>query len=102
MKLCAYRDRMDDTNKDLGRHHALDMYRIVGLLTETEDADVRALSKEFAEHPTVIVARQIASTQFISPDGIGRLRIREHPLYNTRLDLDRFSKELHHLLAGSQ
>jgi len=101
MKLCAYRDRMDDTNKDLGRHHALDLYRIAGLLTETEDADVRALSKEFAHHPTVIVARQVASTHFISPDGIGRLRIREHRLYNERMDLDRFSSELQQLLAGS-
>lgn len=102
MKLCAYRDRMDDANKDLGQHHALDIYRIVGLLTEAEDADVRALSTEFAEHPTVIDARQVASTHFIPSDGIGRLRIREHPLYNTRLDLDRFSKELHQLLSGSQ
>ena len=102
MKLCAYRDRMNDANKDLGQHHALDIYRIVGLLTEAEDADVRALSTEFAEHPTVIDARQVASTHFISSDGIGRLRIREHPLYSTRLDLDRFSKELHQLLSGSQ
>ncbi len=102
MKLCAYRDRMDDTDKYLGQHHAIDIYRIVGLLTEAEDVDVRALSAEFAEHPTVIDARQVAATHFISSDGIGRLRIREHPLYNTKVDLDRFSKELHQLLAGSQ
>jgi hypothetical protein len=102
MKLCAYRDRMDDTDKYLGQHHAIDIYRIVGLLTEAEDVDVRALSTEFAAHPTVIDARQVAATHFISSDGIGRLRIREHPLYNTKVDLDRFSKELHQLLAGSQ
>jgi len=64
-------------------------------------ADVRALSAEFAEHPTVIDSRQIAATHFITSDGIGCLRIREHPLYNTKLDLDRFSKELHQILAGS-
>lgn len=102
MKLCAYRDRMDDANKDLGQHHALDIYRIVGLLTEAEDADVRTLSTEFAEHPTVIDARQVAATHFISADGIGRLRIREHPLYSATLDLDRFGVELQQLLAGSQ
>lgn len=102
MKLCAYRDRMDDADTYLGQHHAIDIYRIVGLLTEAEDVDVRALGTEFSEHPAVIDARQIASTHFISPDGIGRLRIKEHPLYHERFELDRFSRELHHLLAGSQ
>ncbi len=70
MKLCAYRDRMDDADKKLGQHHALDIYRIVGLLTRDEDADVRSLSSEFAEHPVVMDARQIAATHFISPDGM--------------------------------
>ncbi|MEY2725147.1 MAG: hypothetical protein RLZZ458_1014 [Planctomycetota bacterium] len=102
MKLCAYRDRIDDADKLLGQHHAIDIYRIVGLLTEAEDVHVRALSTEFAEHPTVIDARQVASTHFISSDGIGRLRIQEHPLYHEKFELDRFSRELHHLLAGSQ
>lgn len=99
MKLCAYRDRMDDPDKNLGRHHALDVYRIVGLLTQDEDADVRSLSAEFVEHPVVIDAREIAATHFISPDGIGRLRIREHPLNSTALDLDRLAGELAKLLA---
>ena len=99
MKLCAYRDRMDDADKNLGQHHALDIYRIAGLLTQDEDANVRSLRAEFAEHPVVIDARQIAATHFISPDGIGRLRIREHPLYSTALDLDRLAGELAKLLA---
>lgn len=99
MKLCAYRDRMDDADKNLGQHHALDIYRIVGLLTEDEDANVRSLSAEFAEHPVVVDARQIAATHFISPDGIGRLRIREHQLYSTAMDLDRLAGELAKLLA---
>jgi hypothetical protein len=101
MKLCAYRDRMDDTDKNLGQHHALDIYRIVGLLTHDEDAHVRNVSAEFAEHRVVIDAREIAMTHFISTDGIGRLRIREHPLYSTALDLDRLADELSLLLAAS-
>lgn len=73
MKLCAYRDRLDDPDKNLGQHHALDIYRIVGLLTQDEDADVRSLSAEFAQHFVVIDAREIAATHFISPDGIGEI-----------------------------
>ena len=99
MKLCAYRDRLEDPDKNLGQHHALDIYRIVGLLTQDEDADVRSLSAEFAQHSVVIDAREIAATHFISPDGIGRLRIREHPLYSPALDLDRLARELAKLLG---
>ena len=99
MKLCAYRDRMNDADKNLGQHHALDLYRIVGLLTQKEDADVRRLCAEFANHPVLIDARRIAAAHFVASDGIGRLRIREHPLYTTTLDLDRFAQELQLLLS---
>jgi len=56
MKLCAYRDRVNDADKNLGRHHALDVYRTVGLLTEAEDAHVKFLSAQHASHPVVIEA----------------------------------------------
>lgn len=99
MKLCAFRDRIDDADKNLGRHHALDIYRIVGLLTADEDDDVRRLAAEFAAHPVLVNARQIAADHFISPDGVGRLRIREHPLHTADLELDRMAQELERVLA---
>lgn len=102
MKLCAFSDRMNDENKNLGRHHALDIYRIVGLLTQDEDADVRRLSAEFATHPIVVDVREIATTHFVSQEGVGRLRIREHPLYTTALNLDRFGQELKELFPDSE
>ncbi|WP_153559412.1 hypothetical protein [Roseimaritima sediminicola] len=101
MKLCAFRDRMNDVNRSLGQHHALDIYRIVGMLTREEDTHVRSLSAEYAEHPTVTEARAIAAKHFISPDGLGRLRIREHPLYKESMELDRFGSELSLLLGIS-
>jgi hypothetical protein len=52
MKLCAFWDRLDDSERSLGQHHALDIYRIVGLLTQEEDACVRRLSKEISETPS--------------------------------------------------
>ena len=36
MKLFAFRDRVNDSEKGFARHHAFDLYTIVGLTTETE------------------------------------------------------------------
>lgn len=97
MKLGAYRDRLNDDDKDFGRHHALDIYRIVGLLTEDEDQHVRELNAELVEHPTVIEARKVAMAHFVEPNGFGRLRIKEHRLYTSAVDLDRLANELEQL-----
>ena len=36
MKLFAFRDRKEDRDKNLGRHHALDLYAIVAMQVESE------------------------------------------------------------------
>lgn len=101
MKLFAFRDRFDDANKDLGQHHALDIYRIVGMLRRDEDPLVRELSKELGTHPKVVDGRYIACKYFVSKNGLGRIRIQEHPLFTNEMDLDRFGNELALLLGIS-
>lgn len=101
MKFCAFRDRINDPDKGLGQHHALDIYRIVGMITREEDDSVRKLSAEFSEHPIVQQVRDIAQTHFIAEDGLGRLRIREHPLYRKSFDLDQLADELSSLFISS-
>lgn len=102
MKLFAFRDRQADANKSLGQHHAIDIYRIVGLLTKEEDANVRLLAREFAVHPKVEEAARIIRRDFLPADGIGRLRLMEHPLYSDRFDLNNFVNELGVLFALSE
>lgn len=99
MKLFAFRDRQADVNKRLGQHHAIDIYRIVGLLTKEEDETVRQLAREFAAHPKVLEGAEIIRRDFVPTDGIGRLRLMEHPLYNRRLNLNEFVDELSLLFA---
>lgn len=101
MKLFAFRDRFDDANKDLGQHHALDIYRIVGMLRRDEDPLVRELSKELGTHPKVVDGRDIACKYFVSKNGLGRIRIQEHPSFTNEMDLDRFGNELALLLGIS-
>lgn len=101
MKLMAFHDRVQDQNKELGRHHALDLYRIIGLLTKDEEQHALSLAAQHATNPVVIDARELAEQYFIANNGIGRLRIREHKLFREEFDLDRFALELRRLLHGT-
>ncbi len=81
MKLHAFGDRKGDTNKDLGRHHALDIYAIVGMMTEAEFERARRLGVEGRRERHVERARAIVGADFSSPTAVGLLRLREHPLF---------------------
>jgi len=74
MTLHAFKARIDDERKQLARHHALDLYRIVAMLTEAEFDGVRPLVTEFKEESVVQVAREVAIAHFTHPDASGVLR----------------------------
>ena len=78
MKLHAFRDRKDDRDKRLGSHHALDIYRIVSMLTGDEYDLVRQLRGEYAHSEAVIAATAIVRESFTNPDDIGLLRLRQY------------------------
>lgn len=98
MKLTAFRDRLHDEDKDLGRHHAIDVYRIIGLLTDGEYGTVIQLSENNQENEAVSVAQSIAQEYFLSSSGIGQIRIREHQLASEQMDLEKFAKELANIM----
>ena len=78
MKLHAFRDRKDDLDKHLGSHHALDIYRIVSMLTPDEYDLVRRLSGKYADSKHVIAAAAIVREAFSDPDSTGLLRLRQY------------------------
>jgi len=98
MKLLAFRDRCHDLRKDMARHHAMDVYRIIGMITPDEDSVVRALAATHLNHPKVFEARRVVGEHFAVPDSLGILRLREHPLFFSRMDLNRFREELSAIL----
>lgn len=75
MKLHAFRDRVDDEKKRLASHHALDVYRIVAMMTRDEYDLVRELSKRHEGSEAVTVAREIVSGLFASPRSLGMIRL---------------------------
>jgi hypothetical protein len=90
MKLFAYNDRRADTGKDLGRHHSLDLYTIVGLMTEAEYGQAIEHSRALAADPHATTAREVVATDFADTTGLGILRLREHKLFRPDFQLDEF------------
>jgi hypothetical protein len=90
MKLHAFNDRKDDENKDLGRHHAMDLYSITGMMTEAEYQRAAQLGEECAEAVYVSRAREIVANDFSSETALGILRLKEHGLYRQDFVTGRF------------
>jgi predicted nucleotidyltransferase len=90
MKLFAFRDRKDDADKDLGRHHALDLYTIVAMQTEAEYQESLRLAGLYRQDRHVETAHGIIRSDFAEPTSIGVLRLREHSLFRPEFPVGEF------------
>ena len=90
MKLFAFNDRKDDATKDLGRHHALDLYSIVAMQIEAEYREALRLGAAYAEEENVKIARSIVETDFAEPTSPGVLRLREYQLFRSEFPVHDF------------
>ncbi len=97
MKLLAFRDRKDDAEKEFAQHHALDLYRIVAMLSEPEYTSVQSLSTTYRDDDQVREASRIVSGFFAETGALGILRMREHPLFVGGFDLKQFIEVLREL-----
>ena len=100
MKLGALRDRINDANKDEGRHHALDLYRIIAMLTEAEDGVAKILAMRYSQDPVIAAAMRTIDELFAAPPSLGRIRLREHPLCPADADQMWLANELKRLIEG--
>lgn len=91
MKLHAFGDRKDDANKNPGRHHELDVYTIVGMMTEPEYERARSLAATDRADEHVRRAGAIVAADFATGSATRFLRIREHPLYRADFRLEEFT-----------
>lgn len=99
MKLFAFDDRREDERKDVGRHHAMDLYRIVAMMTEPEYEQALALGKTYQIDERVERAQNIISEHFSGPTAIGVLRVREHPLFRPEFPIDDFCAVLREIFT---
>lgn len=101
MKLHACRDRLDDEDKQLGRHHALDVYRILAMLSESEDDLARRLRRDHRDNAAVKRAAEIAAEIFANVTSLGVLRMREHALATEDMQVERALELLHDLVQDA-
>lgn len=94
MKLFAFRDRLDDKNKEFGRYHALDLYTILATTTESEWEYSLELKNQYGDHPYVLEAGCLVSEHFSALDRPGMIRLRESPYFRAELQLDDFMSAL--------
>lgn len=97
MKLFAFRDRLNDPNKDLGRYHALDLYSILATTTEPEWDEALGFKERFRAESAVSTAGQIVAQYFSALEGVGIIRLRESPYYRPELQLAGFMSALKEL-----
>jgi hypothetical protein len=97
MKLFAFRDRLQDENKEYGRYHALDLYTILASTTETEWNQALAFRDQYGDEPYVIEAGDLVSEYFSALGRLGMIRLRESPYYRKELELDEFMSSLQEL-----
>lgn len=93
-KLSALADRKEDAKKDLGRHHALDAYSIVGMMTEAEYDRARSLAERSRSDPHFIRVYDVVAAEFATPTSMEMLRLREHRLFREEFRLDEFAAVL--------
>jgi hypothetical protein len=99
MKLSAFADRKEDANKDLGRHHALDAYTIVGMMTEAEYDRARELAGRSRTDEHFGRVCGVVEAEFAGPTALGVLRLREHRLFRDDFRVGEFIGVLGEIFA---
>lgn len=99
MKVTAFGDQVENEDKNLGRHHALDVYRIVAMMTEEQFLKTKSQFKEHYSSPYVERVRALVKEFFAREDGIGILRMREHAFWGDNMRLPEFMSSLSELIG---
>ena len=92
MKLHALRDQMNNADKDNGRHHALDLYTVMGTMTDETWQASLAMRDHHRGEAVLIECSRIVGQLFSTIDSPGTIRLREstyfHPQFLVREFID--------------
>lgn len=100
MKLFAFRDRLDDSDKEFGRYHALDLYAILATTIESEWKQALRFRDRYGNNSHVIEAARLVVKFFSSLDSLGMIRLRESRYYRPELQLGEFMSAMQELFPA--
>ena len=78
LKLFALRDQIDNDAKQLGRHHAFDIYTTWAMMTEVEFGHAEDLRRQYTDVGAMPEAIEIAEALFVDENAKGMVRLKEH------------------------
>jgi hypothetical protein len=99
MKLFAFRDNIDNSKKDYGRHHALDMYTTVAMMTEKDWNTSIDLFRKHRNEKKITEACLLVRQLFDNENGKGILRLKENKYYRASFEIAEFLKALKDLFG---
>ena len=97
MKLFAFKDRINNPDKEFGRYHALDIYTILATTMEGEWEQALALRRQHGDEPCIVEAGRLVSKHFSALNCIGMIRLRESRYYRPEFQLVEFMSALQEL-----
>ncbi len=97
MKLFAFKDRLNDVDKEFGRYHALDLYTILATTMEMEWTHALEFRDQRGNESYVMEAGHLVSEYFSALDRLGMIRLRESQYYRPELQIDEFMSALQEL-----
>ena len=100
MKLFAFKDRLNDVDKEFGRYHALDLYTILATTMEMEWKYALDLRNRQGDEPHIMEAGRLVSEHFSALDRLGMIRLREGRYYRPELQLVEFMSALKELFPA--
>lgn len=102
MKLNAFRDRINDKEQEFGRHHALDLFRTVAMMTEKEYERAKCLRRENSGNDHVKRAITIVEADFSQDESPGIIKLREHPNFDAGASIPQFVGVLQEIFGRDQ
>jgi len=97
MKLFAFKDRLNDDNREFGSYHALDLYTIMATMMENEWDTALELRNKHKDEPFIVDAGNLVSQYFSALNGLGMIRLRESTYFRSEFQLDEFMSALSEL-----
>lgn len=98
MKITAFGDQVTEERREFGRHHALDVYRVVAMLTKQQYEQTREQFSKYAQEPAAQTVVTLAQQFLDSPDSPGNIRMREHAFYGDNMNMAAFIDGLRGLI----